>query len=155
MVDLINGFGKDCQLVFPGSPMQPCNNCVLDSFTKKSTNVYLTGGPQPFMQGTLCPVCGGKGMRQAPAVTQTIRMIVRWNPSDFKVLPGNIEMPFGEIETEGLMVNLPLVQQSRVMYVDLPVMPVIRARYELSGQPADVHELSPNTTFVVHWKRKG
>lgn len=43
------------------TPMVVCDNCVLSSLTKVSTNRYNGKGPIPFSSGR-CPRCGGRGM---------------------------------------------------------------------------------------------
>jgi hypothetical protein len=153
--DIIQSFGRDCQLVFPGTGIVQCNNCVWDSMTRKSRNIYRTGGPIPFGQGSVCPVCGGKGTITQPEQYKTIHMVLRWNPSDFVLLPGNIEVPFSIVETEGWIRDLPAVLQSRVMIAEIPLAPIIRARFELSGEPVDTNSISEGQTFTAHWKRRG
>jgi hypothetical protein len=153
--DMINNFGKTCSLVFPGRGAVPCNNCVYDSMRRRSTNVYKTGGPIPFGQGNVCPVCGGKGLIASSEHTRPIKMIMRWNPGDFTLLPGNIEVPFSIVETEGWMFDLPDVLQSRVMIAELPIEGRLKARFELSGEPTDVNSISQGQTWTAHWKRKG
>jgi hypothetical protein len=82
-------------------------------------------------------------------------MVLRWNPSDFVLLPGNIEVPFSIVETEGWIRDLPAVLQSRVMIAEIPLAPIIRARFELSGEPVDTNSISEGQTFTAHWKRRG
>lgn len=152
--DGIANFGKDCMLVFPPRTTQ-CPNCVWDSIAKRSRNVYRTGGPQPFGQGQLCPVCGGSGLIQDTNRTLTVRMLVRWQPRNFIYLAGNIQLPYGVCETLGHLSDLPRVAQASVMYVELPMMPVIRARYELNGEMIDTNSIAQGNYFTAPWKRVG
>ena len=154
--DMIFNWGKDCQLIFPG-PIIPCNNCVFDSIGRRNMNAYRTGGPIPFGQGQVCPVCNGKGTINAPEVTKIIHMVLRWNPAHFAIAnrQTDIQMPFGIIETEGWIKDVPDILQSRVMIAQLPLQPIINARFELFSQPVDPHTFSQGQSFVAHWKRLG
>jgi hypothetical protein len=156
--DMIVNFGKDCLLVYPAKQI-PCNNCILAPIQGgngfRSTNTYKQGGPIPFITGNLCPVCGGRGMISQAEKTSVVKLLCRWNPADFILLPGSIEVPFSVVETEGLLTDWPRVQQSRVMIVELPIQPYIRARFELSGEPVDVNSIAQAKTFTCHWTRRG
>lgn len=153
--DMIAVWGKQCQLIFPQTGQVFCPNCVWDSMTRRSSNVYKSGGPVPFGQGGFCPVCGGKGVMPPPAKTKTITMIVRWNPGEFLILPGEIEVPYSVCETEGHIADWPSVQQARVMMIETPISGLMRQRFELSGEPIDANSISQGQTFSCHWKRSG
>jgi hypothetical protein len=153
--DMIQNFGKDCILIFPGSKQISCINCVQDSWTKRGMNVYLSGGPVPFGQNQSCPVCGGKGLMQSLPKTQTVHMVLNWSPSDFNMLPTNIESSYSMVETEGWMKDLPAILQARVMIAEVPLIPIIKARFELSGEPIDPHGIKQGYCFTARWKRKG
>ncbi len=151
--DLIYNFGKDCLLVFPAVQTE-CPNCIFDNSTRRSSNKYKPGGPKPFTFG-ICPVCGGAGIITSSSANQPIRIIVRWNVSDFKLQPGYIDAPFNIIETEGLITDLSALLQSRVLIVNLPFTPYVKAIYNLHSEPIDPHAIAKGKTFVCHWKRQG
>jgi hypothetical protein len=155
MDDGIANFGKTCLLVYPQRATQ-CPNCVWDSLAKKSKNIYKPGGPIPFTTG-LCPVCGGNGLINEVSKTVPIKMIVEWNPKSFLYLiPTNtIQMPYGSCETLGYMSDIPSILQSRVMYVELPIVPIIRGRFELASEPTDPHSIAQGLFFRTAWKRIG
>ncbi len=156
--DMIANFGKDCLLVYPGKKT-PCNNCILAPTQGgtgfRSTNKYKPGGPIPFPEGTLCPVCGGQGIFALPEKTDIIKLLCRWNPADFMIITGSINVPYSVVETEGLLVDWPKVQQARIMFIELPIQPYIRARFELAGEPVDVNAIAQAKTFTCHWTRRG
>jgi hypothetical protein len=153
--DMLASFGKLCKLVFAGTSLQFCSNCVYDSMAHRSTNVYKPGGPKPFGRGQICPVCNGAGTVGPAERYQDVKLICRWNPSDFILLPGNIQVPFSVVETEGSINDLPAVLQSRVILIEIPIQPFIHARFELQGEPVDVNSIVQGKTFVCHWNRKG
>jgi hypothetical protein len=41
------------------------------------------------------------------------------------------------------------------MIAEIPLAPIIRARFELSGEPVDTNSISEGQTFTAHWKRRG
>ena len=59
---VIDTFGKTCRVYYPPKQIS-CVNCILDPIGNKSANRYLHGGPIPFRNGALCPVCNGVGYR--------------------------------------------------------------------------------------------
>ena len=154
MDDMLVAWGKQCKLIFP-SIQTECVNCVWDSMTRRSMNIYRTGGPIPFGQGNLCSVCGGKGVSFKPEYTENITMILRWNPANFIIKPGNISVPNGFVETDGLISDLPKILQSRVMIAEIPFEPIVRARFILSGEPIDAYSIVQGKCFTALWERKG
>lgn len=50
-----------CSIVYENTKLQDCPNCIYDSISKKSSNQYQTGGPIFFVDGQICPYCGGNG----------------------------------------------------------------------------------------------
>jgi hypothetical protein len=65
--DMINALLEDtaltvpCKLVFENTKLQDCPNCVYDAITRRSSNIYQVGGPLQFIDGQICPYCGGVG----------------------------------------------------------------------------------------------
>jgi hypothetical protein len=153
--DMLASFGKDCKLVFSGTSLQFCPNCVYDSMAHRSTNVYKPGGPKPFGRGQVCPVCGGAGTVGPAERYQNLRLICRWNPKNFLLPSPNIQVPYSVVETEGEITDLPAVLQSRVILIEVPIQPYVHARFELQGEPVDVNSLVQAKTFVCQWNRKG
>jgi len=77
---LINQLGKNVYLEF--DPItSPCPNCSYDSLRKRSNGIYKAGGPQPFVLGTRCPYCKGKGLLET-SVNKCIKCLLKWNPRD-------------------------------------------------------------------------
>jgi hypothetical protein len=152
---MFNAWGKYCSLIFASSGLVQCPNCLWDSSNQRSANVYKPGGPVPFQTG-ICPVCNGRGRVVQQERTKTIRLMIRWNPSEFIMMPNiNITVPNGLIETEGKIADLPDVLKSRILIAELPLVPILRARFELSGEPVDPNSIAQGKTFLCHWKRQG
>jgi len=79
---LINQLGKNVYLEF--DPIRaPCPNCEYDTIRKRSTGIYVIGGPRPFARGRKCPYCKGRGFTET-AVERCIKCLLKWNPADAK-----------------------------------------------------------------------
>jgi hypothetical protein len=63
IIDPSNGLVNRCILRYGGSVSQQtvCNNCLYDSISKLSSNIYNGNGPKPFSDGGVCPICLGSG----------------------------------------------------------------------------------------------
>jgi hypothetical protein len=151
--DIIDQLGKDCQLIYP-SIQADCPNCVFDPTTNRSSGIFKTGGPRPFQRGTICPVCRGNGKLDNQA-TETIRMLCQWNPKQFMLAAGNIQIPNSIVETKGYLTDLPKILASRKMILQVPIEPYMRYTFELWGEPIDRGNIIQNRYFYALWKRVG
>ena len=151
ITDLINQLGKQCQLVYPPT-VSVCPNCYFDSLNNKSTNIFLPGGPTPFPDGSICPVCSGSG-NLATETSTTITMLIANHPSKFFIKIPHIEVPAGAIQTKGFIADLPTVMKAQAMILQ-PTFPN-RLRYVLAGEPIDEGNIIQNQYFVATWKRAG
>lgn len=151
--DLIDQLGKDCRLLYPSVKID-CPNCIFDPTTNRSSGRYQTDGPRPFSQGTICPVCRGNGLLDSEH-TETIRMLCTWNPKEFTLLAGNIQVPYSMVQTKGYLTDLPKILQSRKMTLELPIEPYIRYNFDLWGEPIDQGNIIQGRYFVAVWKRSG
>jgi len=72
IIDPTNGLVNTCTLRYGGSPSQQtlCNNCLYDSISKLSSNIYNGSGPKPFSDGGVCPVCAGNGTISGGIITK-------------------------------------------------------------------------------------
>lgn len=153
------GLGKRCRLIFDPRKTR-CPNCTWDSANRRSAHHHRAGGPQPFPDGSLCPVCGGKGTLDT-AVTEDVVLLCNWNPRTWVALPGlnpanvNVEVPGGMVQTKGFLKDLPKVLQARKMVVQSEVEQVTRFTYALDGEPIDPGNIIQARYFIAMWKRAG
>lgn len=150
--DLINQLGKPCTLIYP-PVWHPCENCVYDIIGQKSSNRWISGGPIPFQDGAVCPLCGGAGKR-ADEVTETITMLVENKASAFYKLPTNIQLPAGSIQTKGFLSDWPKVIKAQQCIVQNGVFPAT-LRYVLAGEPIDIGNIIQGRYMICLWKRAG
>jgi hypothetical protein len=153
---LLQGLGKDCQLVFPGKP-DFCPNCVWDPTAKRSSGRAKAGAAQPFAWGTPCPVCKGLGrLADTGEILQPVKLLISWDPAKWWVKPPvNIQVPAGMMQTKGFLTDLPRVLQSRILIAELPIEPVRKYRFQLAGEPIDPGNILQARYFVVNWTREG
>ncbi|UCG02427.1 MAG: hypothetical protein JSW11_00245 [Candidatus Heimdallarchaeota archaeon] len=76
---LINQLGKNVILNFMPQKIE-CPNCEYDTLRRRSTGVYKTGGPRPFLFKTKCPYCHGVGFLEME-INKCIKCLIKWNPS--------------------------------------------------------------------------
>lgn len=151
--DLIDQLGKSCTLVYP-PVWTVCANCVFDPVGDKSANRWVSGGPIPFQDGAVCPLCSGAGKR-ADENTEVITMLIANQPSHFFTkLPGSLQLPSGSIQTKGYLSDWPKVIRSKEMILQKGVFPTT-LRYVLKGEPIDVGNIIQARYMVCNWLRAG
>jgi hypothetical protein len=149
---LIANFGKPCIVVYPPIT-ELCPNCIFDPVQQKSTGRYKTGGPIPFAVGD-CPVCMGDGkVVTTPPTEETLTLLCEWNPRKFIVLPPNIEVPDGAVQTKGLIEDLPKILKARRIVIQVPNETSRRYVFDMIHEPIDPFGLMQGNFFLVTWGR--
>lgn len=151
--DLITELGKNCRIVYPPRWL-PCNNCVWDTVTQRATNVWKTGGPMQFPNGTACPVCGGHGQR-SEEVSKVIKFLCEWEPKKFFLPIPNLQVraPFAMVQTKGFMEYLPDVQNSDYMIFQSDLENIQRMKFKLVSEGWDRSNIIQGRYFVATWER--
>ena len=75
-LQLVKDLGKSITIVLPETSSY-CNNCRYDRITNSSNGRYVDGGPSPFANGSICPVCRGSG-KISTQQEKIITAICRW-----------------------------------------------------------------------------
>lgn len=132
-----------------------CINCVYDPIGRKSSNIWISGGPAPFPSGQICSLCSGVGTR-AEQVTKTITLLCHYDPKKFVTkLPTNVEVGAGAVETKGYLTDLQSVLQSREMIIQPDLSPHIKWRYKLASEPTNPSNIIQSRYFFCIWNRSG
>lgn len=153
ITDLISQLGKDCTLIWPPRAT-PCPDCLPDLIGKKSSNRWRTGGPVWFPDGSICPMCQGKG-QLFEEKTKTIKMLCAWSPKDFFLkVPFNIQVPDNQIQTKGFIADMPDVLQARRMRVESAVQPYIHYEFDLKTEPIDPGNIVQGKFWIARWERR-
>ncbi len=103
--EFIDGeLGSTCTLVFPAK-REECDNCIYDPYSKRSSNIYKTGGPISFANHGICPRCQGKGILELP-YTETMRLRIYWDSSSWREIGIKVADPQGRCIVIGYMNQL-------------------------------------------------
>jgi len=149
--DLLDQLGKECQLIYP--PVGgDCPNCIKDTINNTSTNRYNGSGSEPFDDGEICPVCNGTGHIESQS-TESITLLMNWEPKNFVILGGNVQKPYSVLETKGYMIDAPKVMRAQTLIAELPITPYIKATFALDSEPVDRNNIIQGRYFVCIWKR--
>lgn len=154
--DILNK-GSPCVLIYHGN-MEPCVNCVYDPIGKKSAGRFRDGGPLSFAEGTICPVCGGGGIRMTET-TDTIKMTIDYNltgeSKKFKRVTSAIVFSETAIRTRGFITDLPKIQKCSEMVIADTNSPYYNWKYKLISEPVDDFVFVRNKYFSAYWERAG
>lgn len=161
--EFIDGpFGKICLLEYPQIDSE-CPNCYFDLQTKRSTNIYKTGGPIPFENYTTCPHCGGAGRSSVAPTTDSIRFRVYWKPGNWLDMSRGsqdstsnplISSPEADCRIIGYMTDLPKVERAAFILVQSGLQTTRRWRCVREGE-ARPHGFRGNRYFQQPLKRVG
>lgn len=109
--EFIDGeIGQDCTLHFPAK-REACDNCLFDTHTNRSANIYNGTGPTPFANHSMCPRCQGRGYAELPA-TDTIRLRVYWEKSEWRTLGIKVADSEADCVIIGYMSDYPRLQRA-------------------------------------------
>jgi len=96
----VHGLTNQCVLSFNNGSADYCNNCIFDSISKVSANIYNNIGPQQFPDFTICPVCMGLGVMQTNKKTKIVTMAVIFDSKYFINFDKKVvNIPDGMIQT--------------------------------------------------------
>jgi hypothetical protein len=144
------GLGSDCTLIFNNGTTSLCNNCIYDSLSKSSSNMYNSVGPSPFFDGTICPVCMGVGQVQANETRRSINMAVILDSKYFLNLSNKVvNLPNNTIQTICDIAQLNYINNCSELIVD-----------SIPGQSYERYEapnpcgLGDQKYLITTWRKK-
>ena len=115
--EFIDGeIGHVCTLNFPAK-REECDNCIYDPDTNRSSNIYKSGGPISFENHGTCPRCQGRGTLNL-SVTDTIRLRIYWEPSDWKEIGATIANPQAVCMVIGYMTDLSKFERAKTVLLN-------------------------------------
>lgn len=104
-----NFWSRPVTLFYP-EIKEECSNCFYNGF--RSNGIYKNGGPYPFSEGSICPYCGGEGLKTVePSETLTARIYYEkktWIDIGIKV-----NVPDAAAQIVFKMDQLPKIQQCK------------------------------------------
>lgn len=104
-----NIWSKTITLVYP-EVKQPCPNCLNDG--TRSNGVYRTGGPYPFENGFICPLCNGDGFKLIES-TDKIKARLYYNRKDWIDIGIPVNVPYQAAQMVCKLDDLPKIQRCK------------------------------------------
>ncbi len=133
---LINQLGKKVLLEF--DPVRsPCPNCMFDQNRRRSTGIYIQGGPRPFERGRRCPWCKGEGF-EVTQETKCIIALLQWNPKDSKTYGISTSKRANVIRIKTFLTELDDLSRARTAIVDYDEVETDIFRVRLIKKPLSV-----------------
>ena len=103
LIDPVSGLVNPCILRYGGTPSNQtvCYNCILDTISRVSSNMYNGTGPKPFPDYSICPVCLGFGLINGGISTseETINLAVIMNAKSFINVADTVDIGNNVIQT--------------------------------------------------------
>jgi hypothetical protein len=148
-----------CRLVFDDTSFVVCDNCIFDTMTGRSSNIYQAdpAGPIPFEQG-ICPKCLGLG-KIVTEPTTDISMIVVWNYKEWIGWGGGVtdemKVPFGYVQTfSSLIDTITNIKRAKEILIDTNILPYVRHSFIRISEPNPVG-FGSSRYVATMWKRVG
>ena len=133
---LINQLGKNIYLEFDPI-LSRCPNCTYDTMRKRSTGIYITGGPRPFARGRRCPYCKGKGLLET-AVNKCIKCLIKWNPQDAKNFDIAVTKNHGLVRLKTFLTEADDLKRAKTVIVNHDIADKMKLRMRLVKGPTPV-----------------
>ena len=130
---LINQIGKNVYLEF--SPIiDPCPNCTYDTFRKRSTGIYIPGGPRPFERGRRCPYCKGEGFLETE-VNKCIKALIKWGVSANQNFGLSLSERKGVVRLKTLLTDADDIARAKTAIVNHDIVDQMKLRVKLIRGP--------------------
>jgi len=139
-----SGLTTECILKYGNEFNQQnlCDNCILDTISRVSSNIYNNTGPSPFPDGGVCPVCLGIGMTKT-VKEESIKLAVILDSKSF-INVGDIAMVGnGVLQTICRIDLLSKISNARTLTVS-------GSEYKRAGEPRTCG-LAEHQYIVTFW----
>lgn len=149
-----NALTVECTLRYSGQQnKQFCNNCLFDSISQLSANIYNNTGPNPFPEGAICPICLGAGL----IMTDSSQKVYLACLFDSKYFMNNsakfINITDGYMQTICKIDLISKIRNANELLVDSALNTYGNYLYERAGDPQPMG-LGDNKYIITLWKRK-
>lgn len=130
-----------------------CNNCEYDVISKLSANIYKSGGPTPFPDNHICPVCLGMGIVKTDS-SEILYMAAIFDSKYFiNWSTDAINIAGGYVQTISHIEQLSKIRNATHIIFDTNLQNYGDYTYERAGDPTPAG-LGDNRYFITMWKRK-
>ena len=146
-----NALSLPCKLIYENSDKTHCPNCEIDSMSGRSSNIFKTGGPLQFLDGQMCPVCGGDGY-QFESKEENVNLLVLFQYKYWINFNSNINSPDGMIQTICGTNLLPQIKAANKLLVDSNLTGITRNLFVRASDPEPAGLGDTNYIFTF-WKK--
>jgi len=141
---------RECKLIYSNTKMSECPNCIYDVATKKSSGRYKGGGPRPFDNGQICPVC--LGYYSIPSENyETLYLACIFDSKKFVQYPG-IQTSDIKVQTMSSINTLAKLKKVKEIIIDVGVQPYITLRCQKMAEP-ELMGLGSSAFIIIPWKK--
>lgn len=144
-----------CRLIFGTTKNTACPNCNIDSLTNMSANTYKAGGPSPFPNGSICPMCAGIFyISQDTSIIMNLAVIWNNKRSHFINIGLPLKLDQAYVETISKISTLPNLSRAKEVIFDTNIEGYAKRRFQRYGDPTPV-QYGRNPYIVTLWERAG
>jgi hypothetical protein len=150
-----NGLTVNCLFRYSGSGNTVyCGNCIIDSVSLVSSNKYKAGGPNPFPDGSVCPVCMGMGTTTNTNSSESIKLACIFDSKYWLNWSSKtINIPNGMVQTICRAELLPKIRNANDIIINTELAKYGNYVYERASDPEPAG-LDSTSYIVTMWKRK-
>lgn len=130
-----------------------CSNCVFDSMSNRSSNIYNSTGPQPFPSYGICPVCNGTGYIETNN-SETLYLAVIFDPRLFVKLGSSmLNIPEGSVQTISKFTTINKIKNANSIIFNTNIADYAQYEYIRDGEPNPCG-LGEHQYIITMWKKK-
>lgn len=142
-----------CTLLYGVTKTTQCENCIYDGIGKKSSNRYKDGGPIPFINGQMCPLCQGDGVKQIQTSEDGVYLAVIWNYKDFIHIDRKVaESPDGFVQTLSLATTTYKIKAAQEIIFNTDLEESVRHKFKRHGEPTPLG-YGEDAFILTYWKK--
>jgi hypothetical protein len=131
-----------------------CNNCVFDSISMLSANIYNNTGPQPFPDNTICPVCLGAGTLSDHTKEEILYLAVIFDSKYFlNYNSKSVNIPTGSVQTISKIETIHKIRNADEIVFNTDIKNYGEYVYQRSGDPEPCG-LGDHRYIATMWQRK-
>lgn len=146
------GLAVPCLLEYDSLKKDLCPNCIFDPILNRSSNVFKHGGPAPFSENSICPVCIGNGIiDMSKKETVYLALIfnskywLNWNSNSVNIA-NNKAQSISKIDL------LPKLQNCKQIILDTNTSAYGDRRYSRINEP-EICGLGENRYIITMWEK--
>jgi hypothetical protein len=152
-----NSLSLPCTIVYDNQINNThCNNCIFDSISLLSSNIYNGTGPNPFAEGSVCPVCMGLGIikNSGRNNSETVHLAFIFDSKYFfNIDSKTVNIPQGSVQSLCNVNLLSKIKNASELIFDNNLSSVSHFKYERASDPEPLG-FGNNRYIITLWNKK-